>query len=246
MTTEEKNEMYRKNMQKHIKGRKSKIIALAVLPVAGIAVTLLLGSVGNARQNEIANATVLDTMSVGEFLEKNGTGSAIYTGEIKAADPVYCADEGGEYISFLREVKQEEKIYDKDADKYETNTTTISSDSDTCDEIEIDDVVVPTGRFHELPLYSKTRSEGAASNQFKTSFSYTPTHLAGTFFLKCENGEVTSARYYESADVAGESKRGFGTARAIIWIFIVGIEIFLLVDIIKTSNAIKNIEGKIQ
>ena len=44
MTTEEKNEMYRKNMQKHIKGRKSKIIALAVLPVAGIAVTLLLAN----------------------------------------------------------------------------------------------------------------------------------------------------------------------------------------------------------
>ncbi|MCR5687614.1 MAG: hypothetical protein K6G58_06295 [Lachnospiraceae bacterium] len=246
MTIEEKNEMYSKTVQKHIKGRKSKTIALIVLPCVGVAISLLLSGAGKIKQTEISEATVLDSMSIGEFLEQNANGSAIYTGDIKAVDPAICSEESGEYISFHHTIKQEITIYDEKSEKYETETTTISDESDSCPKIEIDNIIVPTGRFHDLPVYSKTRSEGAASNQFKTNFSYTPAHLEGTFFLKCKNGEVASVRYYESADVAGEINNRFSIARVIMWIFIIGIEVFLVIDIIKTSKTIKIVESKIQ
>ncbi len=246
MTKEEKNEMYRKNLQKHIKGRKTKIISLIVLPVAGVVITLLLSGAGKAKQNEIAEATVLGSMPVGEFLEDNESGSAIYTGKIEAIDPAISLDESGEYISYHHKVVREVTIREKDSDKIETETTTISDDSDSCSKIKMDDVVVPYKCFHSLPLYSTTKAEGAASNQLVTTFSYTPSKVEGTFLLKCKNGEVTSAQYYESADVAGEINRGFGMARTIIWILIVAIEIFLVVDIIKTTKTIKLVGDKIQ
>ena len=248
MTTEEKNEMYRRNQQKQIKGRKTNIIAVIVLLVAGVAITLLLNFISNMRQSEIAEATVLDSMPISEFLAQNETGSAIYTGEIKAVNPVVSKEEGGEFISFMRKAEREEKIYNEKEKKYETKTTALprESEDDFCQDIEIDDVVVPYKYYHDLPSYSKTDYEGADSNRIKTTFSYTPSHLEGTFFLKCKNGEVSSAQYYGSEDVAGESKKGFNIARAIIWIIIIGIEIYLILGIVRSSKAIKNIEGKLQ
>ena len=244
MTKEEKTEMYRKNQEKHIKNRKSKIIALAVVPVVGVVLLLALNAAGKSRQSEIASATVLDSESVGQYLAQNSTGSAIYTGTIKAEDPVTLSEEGGEYIMFRRKVEQEQKIYDKENDKYETETRTISDDSDSCKRIKIDDVVAPYSAFHDLPVFGDDHSDGAASNQIKTSFSYVPAMVDGTYFLKCENGEVSSVRYYKSADVAGESERGFSIAKAIIWIFIIVIEIYLVFDIIKTTKIIKTIGEK--
>ena len=223
MTTEEKNEFYNRTLQRNIKSRKSMIIALAVLPVVGVAITLLLGGIGKSVESEIAEATVLDSMSIGEFLEQNETGAAIYTGGIKAVDPVACEYEDGEYIYFDRKVEQETKIYDKKADEYQTETTLISSDGDYSGEIAIDDVVLPYDVFHGLPVKTRTSTEGAKSNLYKTTFRYTPRIVDGTFYLKCKNNEVNSARYYESADVAGEVGSGFGTARVIMWILIIGV-----------------------
>ena len=246
MTKEEKNETYRKNQQKQIKSRSSKIIFLIVVPVIGVLISLLLGTIGKNVQNEIASATVLGSMSISDFIEKNENGSAIYTGTIKAVDPVSSMAEDGEYIDLKRKVEKEEKVYDEKADKYETNTRTISDERDNCSEIEIDGVVVPYSAFHDLPSYSKNTSEGAAGNLTKTTFSYTPSQVDGTFFLKCENGKISSARYYETADVAGESKKGFGMAKIIIWIIVIVIEIILVFGIIRSSKAIKNIEEKIE
>ena len=67
MTTEEKNEMYRKNMQKQINGRKSKIIALIVLPVAGVAITLLLSGIGKAKQSELAKASGINLRTLQQY-----------------------------------------------------------------------------------------------------------------------------------------------------------------------------------
>ena len=245
MTKEEKNEMYIKNRDKQIKSRKSKIISLAVVPVAGLVLTLILGAVGSSRQSELESATVLDRMTISEFLGENPNGSAVYTGQIKAVDPAISLEEGGEYIEYRRTVEQVVKIYDEEKDKYDTQTTTVSNDSDSCSKIEISDVVVRHNSFHGLPTYGDTRSEGADSNQFKTDFSYVPARLEGTFYIKCKDGEVSSVQYFESSDISGESQRGFATARIIIWILIAGIEIFLVYDVIKTSKIIKNIGEKI-
>ena len=245
MTKEEKNDMYRKNLDKHIKGRKSKIISLAVVPVIGIVLTIIISAVGSSRQSELSSATVLDTMSVGEFLAQNGNGSAIYNGTIRAVNPVSIRQEGGEYIYIRRTVEQVQKIYDKESDKYETQTNTISDDRENCQEIEIDDVVVSYSSVHSLPSYGQTDYEGPNSNQFKIDVSYTPATIDGTFFIKCKDGEVSSVQYFESADVSGESKRAFDIAKIIIWIFIIAIEIYLVVDVIKTGKTIKIIEGKI-
>ena len=100
--------------------------------------------------------------------------------------------------------------------------------------------------FHGLPLYEDTQSEGADSNLRKTTFSYIPASVDGTFFLKCKNGEVNSVQYFESEDIAGESKKAFDMARIIIWAVIVAIEIYLVYSIIKTSKAIKLIGEKYQ
>ena len=51
-------------------------------------------------------------------------------------------------------------------------------------------------------------------------------------------------QYYGSEDVAGESKRGFVIAKVIIWIIIIGIVIYLILGIMRASEAIKNIEEK--
>ena len=236
--------MYRKNRDKHIKSRKSKIIALVVLPLAGVVLTLLLGVIGKSRQTELESATVLDQMSVGEFLAQNKNGTAVYTGSIKAVDPVISSEEGGEYIRYRRTIEHVEKIYDEENDKYDTYTTTISDDSDQCNEIEIDDVVIPYSSFHDLPSYTDTESEGASSNQFRTEFSYVPSIVDGTFFLKCKDGKVSSADYFKSADIAGESKSAFNVARIIIWLLVIAVEIFLVFDVIKTTKTIKLIGEK--
>lgn len=246
MTKEEKIEMNRKRQEKFIKQRKNRIIALIVVPVAGVALTLALGFAGNSRQNELKSATVLDTTSVGEFLKQNDNDKAIYTGKIKAVDPVSIKEESGEYIQLHRTVERVEEVYDEEKDKYETKTKTISNDSANCDEIEIDDVVVKYSAFHGLPLYGETKTEGAKSNQLQTEFSYVPAELEGTFFLKCKNGEVSSAEYFKSTDVAGESSKAFSLARIIMWAIIIAIVIYLVYDIIKTSKTIKIIGEKYQ
>lgn len=244
MTKEEKNEMRRKRKEKFINKRKSRIVFLAVVPVVGVALTLVLGFVGDSRQNELKSATVLDKKTVGEFLDEEQNGKAIYTGTIKAVDPVSIREENGEYIELRRTVERVEKTYDEEEDKYDTKTETISNDMDHCDEIEMDDVVVKYTAFHGLPTYGDTKTEGADSNQLKTKFSYVPSKVEGTFFLKCKNGEVSSAQYFESTDIAGESKKGFNLARIIIWVLLIAIEVFLVYDIIKTSKTIKIIEEK--
>ncbi|ETP73826.1 hypothetical protein UYO_0080 [Lachnospiraceae bacterium JC7] len=243
MTKEEKNEMYRKNRQKQINKRKSKFVSLIALPIIGVALTLFLGLLGDTRQNELATATVLDSMSIGEFLKKNWNGSAIYTGTIKAVDPVSIIEESGEYIELRRTVERIEKITEKD--KTETQTSTISDDSLSCDEISIDDVIAPYRIFHDLPSYGNTSSEGPDSNLVKTDFSYVPSTVEGTFFLKCKDGVINSAQYFKSTDVAGESQNAFTLGRTLLWIIIVGLEIYFIFDIIKTTKIIKNIEGMI-
>ena len=189
---------------------------------------------------------MLESKSIGDFLAENGNGAAIYSGTIRAVDPVSIRQESGEYIMASRKVEQEETTYDKEKDKYETDTRTISDDYDYCHEIEIDDVTLPYKKFHSLPEYTNTSSEGARNNLRKTTFSYTPSSLEGTFFLKCRNGGVASVQYYDSPDVAGENRKGFSMARLLICIAVIVIEAVIICSIVKTSKAIKNVGQKIQ
>lgn len=239
MTKEEKLEKYSKNREKHIKNRKAQIIAMIIVPVIGIVITLIVNFAGNSRQAEIEAAAVLDSMSVGEFAGQNANGTAIYTGTVSAVDPVSTRRKNGDYIYYHHKVEQVTKVYHKESDKYDTSTMTLSDESDTCREIAIDDVILPYAAFKNLPVYGETSNEGADNNYEKTTFSYTPYSVDGSFFLKCKDGKVSSASYYASSDVAGESRKIYNSARIIMWAAIIVIEICLVISVINTSKAIK-------
>ncbi len=240
MTQQEKDEFNKRHFDRIAKERKSKIIWAVVLPVVAIIITLLIGVAEKSKQSDIAAATVLDSQSVGEFLEENENGTAIYTGVISAVDPVSVKGDDGEYMMIRVKVEQEQKIYDEDADKYVTETTTLSNRSAECDEIEIDDVTADYSVFHSLPQESNSYSEGANSNKRKTTVTFIDPTVEGTFLIKCKNGEISSAEYYKTTDVAGESQKGFGIAIVLIWLVIIAIEIFLIVKIISSSKILKN------
>ncbi len=239
MTQQEKDEMNRRRTERMAKDNKGRIIAAAVVPVIGIAISLAVGFAGKSKQDDISSATVLSGQSVGQFIEENDNGSAIYTGTVTAVDPAGIRGESGDYIYIHRKIENEQKIYNDETGKYDTEKYTISDDSDSCDEITIDDVSASYNCFHSLPTYSEEHKDGADSNLMKTSYSYTPASVPGTFFIKVKNGEISSVDYYKSADVAGESRKGFGLAKVLIWLIIIVIEILLIVKIIKTGKIVK-------
>lgn len=239
MTQQEKDEFNKRHLDKMTKERKSKIICAAVLPVIAIVITILIGFAEKSKQGDIASAKVLDSMSVGEFLEDNENGTAIYTGQIRAVDPVSVKGIDGEYMMISVKIEQEQKYYDDEAEKYVTDTTTLRNDYDNCDEVEIDDVVASYSVFHSLPQNNKTHSEGANSNKRKTTVTSISRIVEGTFLLKCKNGEISSAEYYKSTDVAGESQKGFTIAKVLIWLLIAAIEIYMIVKLVSVSKAIK-------
>ncbi len=239
MTQQEKDEFNRRHNEGLAKGRKTKVILAVVIPVVGIILTVLIGFAQKSKASDLASATVLDSQSISEFLNENPDGSAIYTGTISAVRPVSVRGEDGEYIMISRKIERETKEYDEESQKYVRDTQTISDDSDHCDEIEIDDITLPYSKFSDLPRSSDTYSDGADSNKIKTTYSYIPASIDGTFFLKCKGGDVDSAEYYASRDVAGESQKGFGAATAFMWLAIIVIEIVLIVKIISVSKILK-------
>lgn len=236
MTQQEKDEFNKRHFDNISKGRKSKIVCAIVFPLVGIIITVLIGFAQKSRQSDIASATVLDSQSVGDFIDENENGTAIYTGAIYALDPVSVRGEREEYIEIRRKVEREEKIYNEETDKYETETTTMSNDSAHCDEIEIDDAIAGYRAFHSLPTETETYSEGANSNKIKTTYSYVPAKVEGTFLIKVKNGEISSADYYASTDVEGESRKGFGIVTVLIWLAIIALEIYLIVKIVSATK----------
>ncbi len=239
MTQQERDEFNKRHFDGIAKDRKTKIVCAIVIPVVGIIITVLIGFAQKSRQSDIASATVLESQSVGDFIDENDNGTAIYTGSIYAVDPVAVKGERDEYIEIRRKVEREEKIYNEETDKYETETTTMSNDSAHCDEIEIDDVTAKYSVFHSLPTKNETFSEGANSNKIKTTYSYVTAKVDGTFLIKVKDGEISSADYYESTDVAGESQKGFSIAKVLIWLLIAAIEIYMIVKIISATKILK-------
>ena len=239
MTQQEKDEFNKRHFDRIANEKKSKTIWAIVIPVIGIIITVLIGFAEKSKQGDIASATVLDSQSVGDFLGENQNGGAIYTGTISAVDSASIRGEDGDYIYIHRKVENEREIYNEETEKYERETTTYSDDSDHCDEIMIDDVVAKYSVFHSLPQYSENHSDGAKSNKMITTYTYTPSSVEGTFFIKCKDGEISSAEYYKSADVAGESQKGFGVAKVLIWLAIIAIEIYLIVKIISAAKILK-------
>ena len=138
--------------------------------------------------------------------------------------------------------EQEQKIYNEEEDKYEYEEETISDRSASCEEIEIDDAVVSYDDFHSLPREEEVYTEGADNNRMKTTYTYIPESVDGTFFIKVKDGEISSVEYYKSEDVSKESSAGFGLAIVLIWLTVIVIEIILIVKIVKMNKAIKAIQ----
>lgn len=241
MTQQEKDEMNSKRMERLAKERKGKIILAIVLPVAGLVLSGIIGAAGASKNSEIASATVLDGITVGDFLDENPNGSAIYTGSANAADPVSVKGADGEYISIDVTVEQIRKELNKETDKYEEEITELSHRKDHCEQIELDDMIIVYDVFHRLPEENEVYKEGPESNEFKTTYKYIPRIVDGTFFIKCKDGDIDSIEYYESADVGKESSRTFGLALVIIWLIVIVVEIMTIVKIVSLGKALKSI-----
>lgn len=240
MTQQEKDEFNQRRKAQLQKDNKGRIIGIVVTAVIGLVLTVILGAVGKAKQGDIAAATVLDDMSVADFVDDTGNGAAIYTGTVTAVEPVTVKGEDGAYIMIRRKVEQEQKIYNEEEDKYEYEEETISDRSASCEEIEIDDAVVSYDDFHSLPREEEVYTEGADNNRMKTTYTYIPESVDGTFFIKIKDGEISSVEYYKSEDVSKESSAGFGLAIVLIWIAVIVIEIILIVKIIKMRDVVKS------
>ena len=239
MTQQEKDEMNSRRMERLAKERKSKIIWAIVLPVIAIVLTLIIGAVGAAKQGDIADATVLDDMTIGDFLDKEGSGAAIYTGTASAVDPVTLKDEDGEYIMIRKRVEQIQKVRNEEDDKYEEETTELYDSSEHCEEIELDDMIIVYDVFHSLPKETERYSEGPDTNEFRTEYTYIPASVDGTFYIKCSNGDVDSIDYYESEDVGQQSKSRFGLAIVLIWLAVIIIDVIMIVKIVKLGGILK-------
>ena len=240
MTQQEKDEFNQRRKAQLQKDNKGRIIGAVITAVIGLALTVILGAVGKAKQGEIASASVLDDMSVAEFVDDTDNGAAIYTGTVTAVDPVTVKGEDGAYIMIRRKVEQERKIYDEEEDKYEYEYETLSDRSATCEKIDIDEVIASYDDFHSLPRKEEVYTEGAKDDQRKTTYTYIPESVDGTFFIKVEDGEISSVEYYRSEDVSKESSAGFGLAIVLIWIAVIVIEIILIVKIVKMRNTVKS------
>ncbi len=240
MTQQEKDEFNQRRKAQLQKDNKGRIIGAVITAVIGLALTVILGAVGKAKQGEIASASVLDDMSVAEFVDDTDNGAAIYIGTVTAVDPVTVKGEDGAYIMIRRKVEQERKIYNEEEDKYEYEEETLSDRSASCEEIEIDDAVVSYDDFHSLPREEEVYTEGADNNRMKTTYTYIPESVDGTFFIKVKDGEISSVEYYRSEDVSKESSAGFGLAIVLIWIAVIVIEIILIVKIVKMRNTVKS------
>ena len=137
-------------------------------------------------------------MSVAEFVDDTDNGAAIYTGAVTAVDPVTVKGEDGAYIMIRRKVEQERKIYNEEEDKYEYEDETLYDRSATCEKIDIDGVIASYDDFHSLPRKEEVYTEGAKDDQRKTTYTYIPESVDGTFFIKVEDGEISSVEYYRS------------------------------------------------
>lgn len=239
MTQEEKDRMNQKRMERLGKENRSRLTAAIVLPVIGLILTVILGFVASRRQTEIGAATVLEDMSVGEFIEENDEGAAIYTGAIYATDPVKIKGDDNEYILMRRVVEQEEKVYGDNDDDYKLETTVVSDKSKHSDEIQIDDVIVDYDAFHSLPKKEETDSAGSGDVRNITKYTFIYDGLEGTYFIKCKGGKITSVEYFSGEDVAGQSSAMFGLAIVILWLIILAADIFLLVKFFSIKKVIK-------
>ena len=243
MTQQEKDEMNSRRMERLAKERKSKIVWAAVLPVVAIVLTLIIGAVGAAKQSDIADATVLDGMTLGDFLDTEGNGNVIYTGTAIAVDPVTEKDEDGEYIMIRKRVEQIQKVRNEE-DKYEEETTELYDQSEHCEEIELDDMIIVYDVFHSLPKETERYSEGPDNNEFRTEYTYIPASVSGTFYIKCSNGDVDSIDYYESEDIGQQSKSRFGLVIVLIWLAVIIIDVIMIVKIVKLGGILKTQPAK--
>lgn len=239
MTQEEKDQMNQKRMERLRKDNKGRLTIAIVLPAVGLILTVILGLVSSNRQGEIGSATILDDMSVGEFLDNTYDGSAIYTGTIYAEDPVTVKWDEGNYIMMRRTIEQEERVPGEEDGKYTFETTTVSDKSKHCERIVIDDVTVDYDAFRDLPKHEDVDTQGSGDIKNITKYTYISDGVDGTFYIKCKDGDIKSIEYYLGEDVAGQNSRMFGLAIVLIWLIILAADIFLLVKFFSMKKVIQ-------
>ena len=239
MTQEEKDQMNQKRMERLKKENKSRIKYAIILPVAGLILSGVIGFIGSGKQSEIKSATVLEDMSVGDFINDNAEGAAIYTGTIRAVDPVRLKGDDQNYILMGRQIEQEEKVYDDNGEDYKLETTPVSNKSKHCEEIQIDDVAVDYDLFHSLPKEEESDRQGNGDSRMITTYTYITDGVEGTYFIKCKDNKITSVEYYSGEDVAAQSSSMFGLVIVIIWLIVIAADIYLIVKYFSLKKVIK-------
>lgn len=213
-----------------------KILIVIVLFLLGIALTVGMRAF-NKRETEDINSAIKISggMTVGDFLKEQNGDRAVYTGNITAVNPVTLKDAKDKYIKIKLEVEREEEVYNEDKDKYETTRETVSKESEKCKELILDDVNVPLSKVHELPEEHETEKSGDKTYEY----TYTPSVVEGTFYIKSKKGEIESVKYYKSVDVAGENNKTNIMAIVCIWLILIVIGAVIIVTDVKGRKRAK-------
>nr|WP_316617984.1 hypothetical protein [uncultured Ruminococcus sp.] len=213
-----------------------KILVVIVLFLLGMASTAGMRAFNKRETADIDSATKISGgMTVGSFLKGQEGERAIYTGSISAVDPVTVEDAKDKYIKIRLEVEREEEVYNEDKDKYETTRETVSIEEHDCEELLLDDVNVPFSKVHELPKEHETEKSGDKTYEY----TYTPSVVEGTFYIKSKKGEIESVKYYKSVDVAGENNKTNIMAIVCIWLILILIGAVIIATDVKGRKRAK-------
>lgn len=213
-----------------------KILVLILMLLAGVGATAGMNALNNRETQEIEGATKISGgMTVGGFLKDNQGDRAIYTGSISAVDPVSVNGEKEKYIKVKLEVEREEEVYNEDKDKWETTKETVYKETEKCKDLLLDDVNVPLSKVHELPEEHNEEKSGDKTYEY----TYIPSVVEGTFYIKCKDGEIDSVKYYKSVDVAGENKKSNLLAIVFIWLILIVIGAVIIATDVKGRKRAK-------
>lgn len=218
-----------------------KIIIIIALFLVGVASTAGMREWNKRQTKEIESAVKISSgMTVGGFLSRKDGDRAIYTGSISAVDAVSLPDRDETYIKIEYEHEREERIYNEDEDRWEQTTETVSSRTEECKELLLDDVNIPYSKVSGLPKEHKTETSG--DDIYK--YTYIPSVVDGTFYIQSKDGKIELVTYYQSENVAAENEKTNNGAIGFIWLIIIVIVVIIIVMDAKKRKREKAIEKR--